>query len=189
MLCWLNRAGEGLANEVLLEWALDMLHSLQDWRWLWSPEPATTPSLSPTLLNYQLLPLSYDASNANPWIMYGPNAPNTSVPSVEGLPLDTLSALAPCGPALSAESLAMWAPVVQLQPQLPHPLSLPKWGTLEDFESVPQGYIGGDVTVEEAPNSFSPFSLVDCTLLSHFSFNDFVTIAFLDLARDLDVQI
>ena len=45
------------------------------------------------------------------------------------------------------------------------------------------------VTVEEAPNSFSPFSLVDCTLLSHFSFNDFITVAFPDLARDLDVQI
>ena len=45
------------------------------------------------------------------------------------------------------------------------------------------------VMVEEAPTSFSPFSLVDCTLLSHFSFNDFVVVAFLDLARDLDVQI
>ena len=45
------------------------------------------------------------------------------------------------------------------------------------------------VTVEEAPISFSPFSPVDCTLLSHFSFNDFVALAFLDLARDLDTQI
>ena len=45
------------------------------------------------------------------------------------------------------------------------------------------------VTVEEAPTSFSPFSLVDCTLLSHFSFNDFVTVVFPDLARDLDDQI
>ena len=45
------------------------------------------------------------------------------------------------------------------------------------------------VMVEEAPTSFSPFSLVDCTLLSDFSFNDFVIIAFLDLARDLDTQI
>ena len=45
------------------------------------------------------------------------------------------------------------------------------------------------VTVEEAPTSFSPFSLVDCMLLSHFSFNDFVTVAFPDLARDLDAQI
>ena len=47
----------------------------------------------------------------------------------------------------------------------------------------------GSVTVEEVSISFSPFSLVDCTLLSHFSFNDFITIAFLDLARDLDTQI
>ena len=45
------------------------------------------------------------------------------------------------------------------------------------------------VTVEEAPTSFSPFSLVDCTLLTHFSFNDFVAIAFPDLAGDLDAQI
>ena len=45
------------------------------------------------------------------------------------------------------------------------------------------------VTVEETPTSFSPFSLVDCMLLSHISFNDFVTVAFLDLAGDLDTQI
>ena len=83
----------------------------------------------------------------------------------------------------------MWAPVAQLQPRLTHSLSLPKWVTLEDFELVPQGYKEGNVTVEEAPTSFSPFSLVDCMLLSHFSFNNFITIAFLDLARDLDVQI
>ena len=46
-----------------------------------------------------------------------------------------------------------------------------------------------DVMVQEAPTSFSPFSLADCTLLSYFSFNDFVVIAFPDLAGDLDVQI
>ena len=34
------------------------------------------------------------------------------------------------------------------------------------------------VTVQGAPTSFSPLSPVDCTLLSHFSFNDFVAIAF-----------
>ena len=45
------------------------------------------------------------------------------------------------------------------------------------------------VTIEDPPSSFSPFSTVDCTMLSHFSFNDFIAIAFLDLARDLDVQI
>ena len=82
----------------------------------------------------------------------------------------------------------MWAPVVQPQPQLALPLSLPTWATLEDFESVPQGYEGGNVMVEETPTSSSPFSLVNCMLLSHFSFNDFIAIAFPDLARDLDVQ-
>ena len=45
------------------------------------------------------------------------------------------------------------------------------------------------VTIEEVPSSFSPFSLVDYTLLSHFSFNDFITVAFPDLAGDLDTLI
>ena len=83
----------------------------------------------------------------------------------------------------------MWAPVAQLQPWLACPLSLPEWATLEDFESVPQGYKGGNVTVEEVPTLFSPFSLVDCTHISHFTFNDFIVVAFLDIVRDLDTQI
>ena len=45
------------------------------------------------------------------------------------------------------------------------------------------------VMVIDAPTSFSPFSLTDCTLYSHFSFDDFIMIAFLDLTRDLDNQI
>ena len=45
------------------------------------------------------------------------------------------------------------------------------------------------VMVEEVPTSFSLFSLTDCTLLSHFPFSDFVAVALLDLARDLDIQI
>ena len=85
----------------------------------------------------------------------------------------------------------MWAPVAQLQPQPQSAclLSLPKWVISEDFELVSQGYDGGNVTVEEAPTSFSPFSPADCMLPSHFSFNDFVAIAFPDLAGDLDIQI
>ena len=47
----------------------------------------------------------------------------------------------------------------------------------------------GNVMVERTPISFSPFPLVDCTLVSHFSFNDFVAVAFPDLAGDLDAQI
>ena len=43
--------------------------------------------------------------------------------------------------------------------------------------------------VEETPTSFSLFSPVDCMLLSHFSFNDFIAIASLDLAGDLNIQI
>ena len=80
----------------------------------------------------------------------------------------------------------MWAPVVQLQPQLVHPL--PEWVTNGIFESESQGNNGGNVTIEDPPISFSPFSLVDCTLISHFSFDDFIAVAFLDLARDLDTQ-
>ena len=45
------------------------------------------------------------------------------------------------------------------------------------------------VTVEDPLTPFSPFSLTDCTMLSHFSFNDFVAIAFPDIAGDLDIQI
>ena len=45
------------------------------------------------------------------------------------------------------------------------------------------------VTVEEPPISFSPFSSADCTMLNHFSFNDFIAIAFPDIAGDLNVQI
>ena len=37
-----------------------------------------------------------------------------------------------------------------------------------------------------APTPFSPFSPTDCMLYSHFSFNDFIMIAFPDLTRDLD---
>ena len=83
----------------------------------------------------------------------------------------------------------MWAPVAQLQPWHIAHLSLPEWVTSEGFESAPQGYEGGNVMIEEAPISFSPFSPVNCILLSHFSFNDFIVIVFLDLAEDLDIQI
>ena len=83
----------------------------------------------------------------------------------------------------------MWAPVVQPQPWLAHPLTLSKWVTLEDFESEPQSYDRGNVTVEDPCISFSPFILADCTLFSHFSFNDFIATAFPDLAKDLDIQI
>ena len=44
-------------------------------------------------------------------------------------------------------------------------------------------------TVEEPPIPFSPFSSADCTMLNHFSFNDFIAIAFPDIAGDLDTQI
>ena len=81
----------------------------------------------------------------------------------------------------------MWAPVAQPQPQLVHPL--PEWLTEEVFESGSRNNDGGNVTVEEPPIPFSPFSLADCTMLNHFSFNDFIAIAFPDIAGDLDAQI
>ena len=83
-LCRLNEAGAGLTDEVLLEWELDILHSLEDWRWLWSLEPAITPSLSQTL-NYPL-PLWYGASNSNLPNMFTPNAQSTYAPLAK-LPL------------------------------------------------------------------------------------------------------
>ena len=83
----------------------------------------------------------------------------------------------------------MWAPLAQPQPRRALHLSLPEWATWDDLESESQGYDGGNVTVVEAPISFSPFPSTDCTLYSHFSFDDFVMIAFPDLTRDLDDQI
>ena len=188
MLCRLNKAGEGLADEVLLEWALDVLCSPEDWRWLWSLEPATTPSSFPTPLNH-LPPLSYDASNVNPWTTYTPIAWSTSAHSVDELPLDTPNACAQCALAPSVENLVMWAPLAQPQPRRALHLSLPEWATWDDLESESQGNDGGNVTIEEAPISFSPLSPTNCTLYSHFSFDDFITIAFLDLTRDLNDQI
>ena len=120
--------------------------------------------------------------------MYTPNALNTSAPFVEELPLDILNEPVPCAPAQSVGNLVMWAPLVQLQPQHTPPLFLPEWATSEDFEPESQSYKGGNVMVEEAPTTFSPFSLVDCMPIPHFSFNNFITIAFPDLAGDLDSQ-
>ena len=118
--------------------------------------------------------------------MYTPIAQSTSAHSVDELPPDTLSAHAQYTPAQSVESSVMWAPLVQLQPQHALHLSLPKWATWDDLESESQGYKGGNVMVMEAPTPFSLFSSTDCTLYSHFSFDDFVMIAFLDLTGDLD---
>ena len=49
----------------------------------------------------------------------------------------------------------MWAPLAQLQPQLAAPLFLPEWATSNDLELLSQGYEGGNVTIQEAPVSFS----------------------------------
>ena len=72
------------------------------------------------------------------------------------------------------------------------------WGSgltavlVEDTESVGREALVGQeecVTVESPPISFSPFSSANCTMLSHFSFNDFIAVAFPDLAGDLDIQL
>ena len=81
----------------------------------------------------------------------------------------------------------MWGPVAQPQPQHAH-LS-PEWLTEAMFESESPNYDGGNVTVEGPPIPFSPFSLADCTLLNHFSFDDFIAVAFPDIAGDLNIQI
>ena len=186
-LRWLNEAGEGLTDKALLEWALDILRSPEDWRWLWSLEPVETPSSS--LTQSQPLPPWYGVSNVSPPNTSALNALSTSAPFATLPPPDIPNGPVSCNPVPYVESSVMWAPVVQPQPQLTHPLSLPKWVTWEDLDLVPQGYNRGNVTIEEAPTSFSPFSSVDCMLFSHFSFDDFITIAFPDLVRDLGIQI
>ena len=119
--------------------------------------------------------------------MFAPSVLNTPVPSVDWPPQDTPSILATCTPAPYVESLVMWAPVAQLQLQLTHPL--PDWLTNGVLKLESQSNDGGNVTVEDPPILFSPFSLANCTMLNHFSFNDFVAVAFLDLAGDLNIQI
>ena len=59
----------------------------------------------------------------------------------------------------------------------------------KDDESPRKSGVAGAVMVEEPPISFSPFPSTDCTLYSHFSFDDFIMVAFPDLTRDLDNQI
>ena len=87
----------------------------------------------------------------------------------------------------NVENSVMWAPVAQLQPWHMH--LPPDWLTEGIFESGSQSNEGDNVTVEDLPIPFSPFSLVDCTMIDHFSFNDFVALAFPDIARDLDIPI
>ena len=81
----------------------------------------------------------------------------------------------------------MWGPVAQPQPQ--HTCLPPEWLTEAMFESGSRNCDGGNVTVEGPPIPFSPYSLADCTLLNHFSFDDFVAVAFPDIAGDLSIQI
>ena len=121
--------------------------------------------------------------------MYAPIALSTSARSVDESPLDTLSVHVRCAPVPSVESSVMWVPLAQPQPRHALHLSLPEWATWGDLELEPQDYDGGNVMVMEAPTSFSPFPSTNCTLYSHFSFDNFVMIAFPDLTRDLDDQI
>ena len=181
----LREVGLELTEEELRQWALDALLSPEDWKWLWEPAPAPIPSIFPTL--FPPHPPWSGASNTGLPTMFAPNAPNTSAPSVGWPLLDIHSIPATCTPVPYAESLVMWAPVVQPQPRLMHPL--PEWVTDGVYELVSQSNNGGNVTVENPPVSFSPFSLLDCTLISHFSFDDFIAVAFPDLVGDLDMQI
>ena len=95
---------------------------------------------------------------------------NPSVYLVE-LDFDPPLSLAPLAPEVSGTSL--------LPLFLPVPVALPLLAPV-----LPEV-----VTIEDPPIPFSPFSSADCTMLNHFSFNDFVAIAFPDIAGDLDIQI
>ena len=147
--------------------------------------PAPTPLTSLT----QPLPHPpwYDVSSVGPPSTFTPNALSTSAPFVDWPRLDTPNELATCAPVPYVENSVMWGPVAQPQPQ--HACLPPEWLTEEIFESESRNYDGGNVTVEGPPIPFSPFSLTDCTLLNHFSFDNFVAIAFPDIAGDLNIQI
>ena len=181
----LREVGLELTEEELWQWALDVLLCLEDWRWLWELARALTP------LTFLTPPLPHQpwcgAFNADPPTMSAPNAQNTSAPSVEWPLQDIPNEPATCAPVPSVVNSVTWAPVAQPQPQLAHPL--PEWLINEVFESESRINDGGNVTVEDPPIPFSPFSPTDCTMLEHFSFNDFIVVAFPDLARDLDIQI
>ena len=184
-LLQLREVGLELTEEELQQWALDTLLCPEDWRWLWEPVQALIPLMSPTL------PLPHppwcDVFNAGPPTMSVPNVPNTSAPFVGWPPLDTPNTLATCAPVPYVENSVMWAPVAQPQPRHVHPP--PEWLTEGIFESGSRSNDGGNVTVVDPPVPFSPFSLTDYTMLSHFSFDDFVAMAFSDIAGDLDIQI
>ena len=184
-LLQLREVGLGLTEEELQRWALDVLLSPEDWRWLWelAPAPTQLTSLTPPLPH----PPWYDASSVGLPTTSTPNVLNTSVPSVDWPLLDIPNVPVTCAPVPYVGSLVMWAPVGQLQPQLMHPP--PDWLNEGIFKSESQSNDGGNVTIEEPPIPFSPFSLADCTMLNHFSFNDFIAIAFPDIARDLDIQL
>ena len=185
-LLQLREVGLELTEEELQLWAVDALLCLEDWKWLWeSPAPAPTQSMSPTP-PLPCLPW-YDASSVDPPTTFTPNAQSTSVPSADWLRLDIPNKPVTCAPVPYVENSVMWAPVAQ--PQLQHVHPPPEWLTEGIFESGSRSNDRGNVTVEEPPAPFSPFSLADCTMLDHFSFNNFVAIAFPDIAGDLDIQI
>ena len=182
----LREVGLKLTEEELRQWALDALLCLEDWKWLWeSPAPAPTPLTSSTLPLPR--PPWYDASNVDPQNMFAPNVLSTSAPFVNWPHLDTPNELATCAPVPYVENSVMWGPVAQLQPQ--HARLPPEWLTEGMFKSGSRNYGGGNVMVEGPPTPFSPFSLTNCTLLNHFSFEDFIVVAFPDIAGDLDIQI
>ena len=98
----------------------------------------------------------------------------------------------PGGLEVVVESRASNNPIVIPGPEPSTPTTVWCFQCQEYIQYVPsveEQHTATHVTVEEPPTSFSPFSLMDCMLLSHFSFDDFIAIAFLDLARDLDIQI
>ena len=180
----LKEVGLELTEEELRQWALDTLLYPEDWKWLWeSPAQAPTPLTSPTPLP---LPLQwYDASNVGPLNMSAPCVPSTSVPSADWQRLDIPNEPVPCAPVPYVGSSVMWGPVAQPLPQRVH--LPPEWLTEGIIESGSRSNGGGNVMVEEPPIPFSPFSSADCTMFDHFSFNDFIAIAFPDIAGDLDL--
>ena len=134
VLLRLGEVGLELTGEELQQWALDVLLSPEDWKWLWELlAPAPTQSTSPIPpLPHQLW---YNVFNVDPLTMFAPNAQSISAPSVDWPHLDIPNEPVTCAPVPYVENSVMWAPVAQPQPQHVHPL--PEWLTEGIFKSEP----------------------------------------------------
>ena len=173
-----NEGEEESHAEALQQWVLDKLLCLEVWKWLWNPDLSL--NLLSSLTHQPLPHSSFDATSVSLLTMCDPTAPSISAPTAGSSSLATpnkpaLSTLVP-----SVENEVMWTSIAQPQalqayPELPLKTleGLAKEGLLE---SGSQAYKGGNVMIETPTLSYSP----------SFSFDNFITYAFTNIAMDLD---